>query len=306
MLEIPTSNDQQILDSLLSLFDSSLPLHLLKGDEPGLDIHLFISYVQSVTGRKPILIRPSDLRLASCPLSPTGYTLKCVAGRDSNGNEILEPVHQVGLELHQHELRSLSRSLLREICLRCFNDLRTIFLVHDKRMLGIVLQELENLVDVQRILSPSQAETLRRGITFTVNPGSRELAILIKLTKISPRIRDDFILKPIRGGKGAGIIFGSDLSPLAWSSHLELLRKPELVPGLLTYVIQRKIEQPRFDVVLPNAGSLQRYHLVGTYMSIHGRYVGIGIWRTSPDRVCALNRGGAWICSIMPAGSTDL
>ena len=290
----------------MSLFDPSLPLHILKGDEPGLDIHLFISYVQSVTGRKPNLVKPSDLRLASCPLSPTGYTLECVAGLDPNGNEILERVYQVGLELHQYELRSLPTSLLREICLRCFNDLRTIFLVHDKRMLGIVLQELENLVDVQRILSPTQAETLRRGITLTVIPGSRELAILAGLTKISPRIKDDFILKPIRSGKGAGIIFGSDLSPLAWSSHLELLGKPQLVPGLLTYVIQRKIEQPRFDVVLLKDGSLQRNHLVGMYMSIHGRYVGIGIWRTSSDRVCNVSRGGAWICSIVPTRSTDL
>ena len=290
----------------MTLFDPSLPLHLLKGEEPGLDIHLFISYVHSVTGRKPILIKPSDLRLASCPLSPTGYTLECVAGLDPNGNQILERVHQVGLELHQHELRSLSTLLLREICLRCFNDFRTIFLVHDKRMLGIVLQELENLVDVQKIISPTQAETLRRGITLTINPGSRELAILVKLTKICPRIKDDFILKPIRGGKGAGIIFGSDLSPLTWSSHLELLRKSELVPGLLTYVIQRKIEQPRVDVVLHKAGSLQRNFLVGTYMSIHGHYVGIGLWRTSPDRVCAVSQGGVWMCSILPAKSTDL
>ena len=303
---MPTSDNQQIINSLLSLFDPSRPLHLLKGEEPGLDIHLFISYVHSVTGRKPRLIKPSDLRLASSPLSPTGYTLECVAGLDSNGNEVLERVHQVGLELHQHELRSLPKSLLREICLRCFNDFRTIFLVHDKRMLGIVLQELGNLVAVQRILSPTQAETLRRGITLTINPGSRELATLIKLTKLSPRVKNDFILKPIRGGKGAGIIFGSDLSPLAWSLHLELLRKSELVPGLLTYVIQRKIEQPRFDVVLHTAGSLQRNYLVGTYMSIHGRYVGIGTWRTSPNRVCAVSHGGAWICSIVPAGSTDL
>lgn len=306
LFDRPTSNDQQIFDSLLSLFDPSLPLHLLKGEEPGLDIHLFISYVHSLTGRKPSLIKPSDLRLAPCPLSPTGYTLECVAGLDPNGNEVLERVHQVGLELHQHELRSLSTSLLREICLRCFNDFRTIFLVHDKRMLGIVLQELENLVDVQRILSPTQAETLRRGITLTINPGSYELATLIELTKLSPRIKNYFILKPIRDGKGAGIIFGSDLSPRAWSTHLELLQKSELAPGLLKYVIQRRIEQPRFDVILHRAGSLQRNYVVGTYMSVHGRYVGIGIWRTSPNRVCAVSHGGAWICSILPAGSTDL
>ena len=218
-----------------------------------------------------------------------------------DGKEVLEPVYQVGLELHQHELRSLPTPMLREIALRCFNDLRTVFLVHDKRMLGIVLQELETLVHVQKLFTPKQARVLRRGITLTINPGSRELAILIEMTKISPQIRNQFILKPIRGGKGAGIIFGSDITLRVWLSQLENLRDSELGGKHTKYVVQRKIKQPRYDILLHKADTIQRNYLVGTYMAIHGRYLGVGIWRTSPNRICAVSHGGAWICSVVPA-----
>ena len=152
---------QQICDSLLGFFDHSLPLHLLKGEETGLDIHQFVLLVQSVTGRKPSLIEPSNLRLVTDHLSSTGFALTCVAGIDPEGHEVFERVHQVGLELCQHELRALSVPMLREIALCCFNDLRTIFLVHDKRMLGIVLSELDDLVEKQKILTTLQAERLR-------------------------------------------------------------------------------------------------------------------------------------------------
>ena len=273
----------------------------MKGEESGLDVHLFISYVHSVTGRRPSLIKPSDLRLIPCLTSPTSNALHCVAGFDANGNEVLEQVHQVGLELHQHELRSLPMAMLREISLRCFNDFRTIFLVHDKRMLGIVLQELDNLVEVQKILSTAQADILRRGITLTVNPGSPELTNLIKLTKLDSNIKDKFLLKPARSGKGAGILFGNDLTPQAWLSYLELLRIPALNQARTTYVIQQNIKQPRYNILLHNADDLQYNYLVGTYMSIHGHFLGIGTWRTSSNRICAVSHGGAWICSILPA-----
>ncbi len=286
---------------MLSLFDPSLPLHLVKGEEAGLDIHLFILYVHSRTGKKPSLIKPSDLRLVPCPQSSTGYALYVFASVDVNGNEVLEPVHQVGLELHQHELRSMPTLMLREIALRCFNDLRTVFLVHDKRMLGIVLQELETLVHVQKIFTPKQARVLRRGIAWTMNPGSRELAALIDLTRLSPQVKDNFILKPIRGGKGAGIVFGSDMTPQAWASQLEDLQDSELGGEHTKYVVQRKIKQPLYDVLLHKAEKLQRNYLVGTYMAIHGRYLGVGTWRTSPNRICAVSHGGAWLCSVVPA-----
>lgn len=291
----------QIFNGLMCLIDCSLPVHLLKGQEPGLDIELFISYVHVATGRKPILIQPSDLRLIPCRQTSTGQSLYCVSGVDSCGHDILEEVYQVGLELHQHELGALSALMLREISLRCFNDLRTIFLVHDKRMLGIVLEELENLVQVQKVLSPNQAEILRCGITPTINPGTSNLQVLTKRSKSNPEIKNKFLLKPIRSGKGHGIMFGSDLNPQEWLHELELLQSPALVSHKPLYVVQRRIEQPRFRILLHEEETIQHNYLVGTYMSIHGRFLGLGLWRTSSNPICALSQGGAWICSILPA-----
>lgn len=175
------------------------------------------------------MITPSDLRLVPSPLSATGSMLYCVVGVETTGTEVLERVHQLGLELHQHELRSLSPSLLREIARCSFNDLRTIFLVHDKRILGLVLEELDALVSVQKVLTSSQAEILRCGITPTIIPGSREMTALIHTSYENQVAKDDLLLKPIRGGKGAGIMFGSDMTPQAWASQLALLRRPDVI-----------------------------------------------------------------------------
>ncbi|KAL9039306.1 MAG: hypothetical protein Q9214_004932 [Letrouitia sp. 1 TL-2023] len=283
-LTAPTAKPQEVIDGIFSLFDPSLPVHLLKGEETGLDIHQFVEHVHQATGWRPSLISPADLRLMPCLSSVTGHTLYCEAGKSEDGVERLEPVHQIGLELQQDELRSLPRAMLKEIALRCFNDLRTIFLVHDKRMLGIVLQELDSLVHKHGLFGPAQAETLRRSITPTILPGSRGMAAMIHFSRYSPHIREDFLLKPIRGGKGTGIFFGSDMTAEQWISELELLRQAELTTGRAQYVVQRRIEQPRFDVLLEEAEKGQQYYLVGTYMAIHGRYLGLGLWRTSSAR----------------------
>ena len=284
----------------MSLFDPALPLHLLKGKEDGLDIHLFISYVESATSRKPRMIMPADLRLIPDPHAFTGNTLYCAIAKDAEGHEILERVYQMGLELHQAELLSMRPEMLREVALCCFNDLRTIFLVHDKRMLGIVLQELHSLVHKEKVLTPAQADTLHRGITPTIIPGSPELSTLICLSEWNPVIKSSLLLKPIRSGKGAGIVFGGDITQGEWLSQLKRLRDPDIESNREACVIQRRIEQPKVDVLLYAGEDLQNNYLVGTFMSIHGRYLGLGLWRTSPDRICAISRGGAWICSISP------
>lgn len=172
-------------------------------------------------------------------------------------------------------------------------------------MLGLVLEELDALVNIQQVLTSSQAEILRRGITPTIIPGSHGMRALIQTAYENHGVKDDLLLKPIRGGKGAGIVFGSDMTPQAWASQLVLLRRPDVVAGNVAYVVQREIKQPRYPILLDEAEELQHNHLVGTYMSIHGQYIGLGLWRTSPNRICALSCGGAWICSVTSIKQPD-
>ena len=286
----------------MRLFDPSLPLHLLKGEERGLDIHLFIDFVHATTGRRPSLITPSQLRVLREDSSPTGFGLFCVNGVEENGSENLERIYQVGLELHQRELRKLPQSTLREISRVCFNDFRTVFLVHDKRMLGLVLEELNKLVD-RKVLTPGHARILRDGVTPTKIPGSSDIQVLIRQTMNNPGLKDEMLLKPIRSGKGDGIAFGTDMTLECWMSQLQDLANPELIMNKVQYVVQRDIKQPRYDMLSPSASQFQSNHLVGTYMAVHGEFVGLGLWRTSPDRICAVSSGGAWICSVLSARS---
>jgi hypothetical protein len=297
------------------LFDQSLPLHLLKGEEHGMDIYMFAESAERRTGVRPIFILPDDLRLVPDKNEKSGFKLCCLVrdnisspssrnSRHSNrfvyNGEILEEIYHVSLELHQRELRALEPEVLRQLTLRCFNDMRTIFLVHDKRMLGIVLQELDALVYKHSVLTEEQANTLRRGVTTSYLPGSSELEHFIKQCKEIPKIKDNFLLKPIRSGKGAGILFGDQVSAEEWQSRLQALRDPSLVSQQTTYIVQRQIKQPVFNVLLREREGLQRNYLVGTYHAVNGKYLGIGTWRSGPGRICAVSHGGAWLCSVMP------
>ena len=271
---------------------------------------MFVHAVWRRFGTKPRLITPADLRLLPDPQSKSGYRLCCVAkNRDrvasstdfpthiAENGEVWEEVYQVGLELHQRELVALQPEMLRQISLRCFNDMRTILLVHDKRMLGIVKQELPLMV-ARGILKPAQADALDRGIVDTYLPGSEWLNDFIRASKASPELRHQYILKPIRSGKGDGIVFGDDVSPEEWVAALESLRSPKVVPGV-TCVVQRRIVPREYNMVLKASSGMVSYPLVGTYHVANGSLLGLGTWRASGGRIVAVSSGGSWICSVM-------
>jgi hypothetical protein len=277
---------------------------------------MFIDAVRRRFGVTPRLISPADLRLVSDPQSKSGTRLCCIIKNNEECNdngeetplatpsalvtsegEMVEEIHQVGLELHQRELLTLRPEMLRQISLRCFNDIRTILLVHDKRMLGIVKQELLPLV-ARKVLTPAQAHILDKGIADTILPGSQELHQLLRISKRSPKVKDDYLLKPVRGGKGAGIVFGEDLSPDEWAYALRHLQSPKLVAGI-TCVVQHRIVPRLYDVILTASGNRLLYPLVGTYHVIDGEYLGLGTWRSSGNRICAVSGGGSWICSVI-------
>lgn len=270
---------------------------------------MFVDFVHRYIGIRPRLITPEDLRLISDCKSKGGYKLCCLMRDDgvhtpgasifyTGDGEAVEEIQQVGLELHQRELFGLSKEMLHQVSLRCFNDMRTILLVHDKRMLGIIKQEIPTLVS-RKVLTPAQGQALEKGIADTILPGSIEMEELIQLSTDAPERRKEYLLKPIRGGKGAGIVFGDDVDPAQWLSILERLRTPHLISGATTYVAQRRIWPCLYDVVLGTSGNKARYPLIGTYHSSHGKLLGLGTWRSSPHRICAVSHGGGWICSIL-------
>jgi hypothetical protein len=258
----------------------------------------------------PKIISPSDLLLKPDPLNKGRNKLYCTVRQsdakssytlpDSELDQVpettLEEIHQIGLELHQSELFGLEKEMLCEISLRCMNDMRTILLVHDKRMLGIVKQELRSLTR-RKVLTAVQASALDKGIVDTLLPGSTEIRELLGASRAAPDLKNQYLLKPIRSGKGAGIVFGDDVTPEEWAQSLESLQSAMFQPGP-SYVIQRRVVPLLYDVMLGASEEQSRYPLVGTYHAVHGRFIGLGIWRSSGERICALSHGGSWICSV--------
>lgn len=273
---------------------------------------MFVDAARRRLGYAPRIVNPADLRLVTDSRSKSGYTLCAVFRKPERGaaipdvsslfftseGELVEEIYQAGLELHQRELLAMKPEMLREISLRCFNDMRTILLVHDKRMLGIVKQELQKQVRLN-VLTERQAIVLDRGIADTLLPGSLELSSL--MARSAEAHRSGFLLKPIRSGKGDGIVFGEDLGGEEWLAALRRQMDPAL--GLEgSCVVQRRIVPRLYDVVLRASGERMRCPLIGTYHVVHGKLLGLGIWRSSNDRVCAVSHGGAWFCSVMRRG----
>ncbi|KAI8285063.1 hypothetical protein K4K59_007273 [Colletotrichum sp. SAR11_240] len=202
---------------------------------------MFIKAVETRFGIRPRLITPQLLRLLPDSRIEDGYRLCCVVEdrkvslsdnlRTFKGTdgEIWEEIHQVGLELHQKELAAMDPEILRQVSLRCFNDMRTILLVHDKRMLGIIKQEVPGMLG-RRVLNDAQAAALKRGIVETILPGSPELNDLIIASVAAPQMRFGYILKPIRSGKGDGIVFGDDVGQDEWMSTLKALVSSKTPP----------------------------------------------------------------------------
>lgn len=290
-------------------------------DENGGDILIFKWYLEKQLQIKVRVIKPTDLRIVQDPDTQRNsllcHTLHSEArgGRPddrsedlfySNGNA-LEPIYQVALELHQRELERLSQEILRALAPICLNDFRSIYLVHDKRMLGIIQQEIESLVHEHKVLTAEEAEILQQAIVPTYLPGSKELRLLHQDLLVGRETKDNFLFKPVSSGKAKGIIFGTDIDTKTFFAHLERLFSAKFEGRL--YVVQRLVNQARFDIIVPNNNGIStptRSYLVGSAMIVDGKELGFGSCRASRDRFCAVRNGGAWICNVVSTPARNI
>lgn len=278
-------------------------LHLVKGEEHGHDIFMFMEFAKKL-GLDLRIIHPDDLRIVPDQAGVNGFKLCCLARSDDPGSfsntsgETVEYVHQICLELHQREFRALGWEMQKQISIRCFNDLRTILLVHDKRMLGIIREELGSLTS-RGVISAAQGRCLDKGIAYTILPGSSRLSIFEKDCRLSETLKDDYILKPTRGGKGAGILFGDEINSHDWLALLQTMKSPLINKKETSYVVQLNVRQPFYNIFSASDASPSRCRMVGTFHMVHGTFLGLGVWRCSPGRLCAISTGEAsWVVSV--------
>lgn len=271
----------QIVSAFSELFDDTKPLGLVKGRESGYDIHLFHQlFCQSR------FVDPKNLRLIPCGASPSGYILADNIGQ----------IEQIALELHQDELEALDEQILLEVGARCFNDLHTIFFVHDKRMLGLLHQELDHLVS-SAVLTMAQANVLRRGVVETHLPSTQSFRNILGDT----RNKHMWVLKPSQAGKGEGILFGKDLDDDAWKGFLGPTLDDTSIE--MPYVIQRYIVQKKHNLLVNPNGREEsprrvKWSVVGTILCLNQYFLGPTMWRASDTDITAVSRGGVYMGGV--------
>ncbi|OQD78674.1 hypothetical protein PENDEC_c001G04605 [Penicillium decumbens] len=262
----------------------------------------FVNWIEKRTGMRPRSVRPEDLRLVPDANSETGYALFCIrpasesAPSGSQEEESLERIHQVGLQMTVDEYSALGPEIYRYLALYGANDARSRLIVHDKRILGIIHQELDDMVKKHSVLTEAQAILLRTRIVPTIIPGSQESKQLLDLYRQGQISKDDLIIKPVRGGRGQGIKFGDELETSEWKKALDDLQQPGLSSDRTTYVVQRVVKQAEEDLFLDEEIGVQSCQRVGTYYSVGGEFLGLGAWRAilARERVCNMAFGKAW------------
>ncbi|PVH78482.1 hypothetical protein DL98DRAFT_550048 [Cadophora sp. DSE1049] len=275
----PATDHKKLYDSIFDLFDPAVPIYFVRetSDFP-LDSPLF-DLVEERTGMRPRCVAPSSLRLVPQRTSPTGFILYCTWGAD--------------------------QTMVRHIAMRSVNDVRSVFIAHDKRILGIIRQELYDLVHKLQILTAAQAQILEEGLIPTIIHGSPEAKALLEATSNSSATKDTYILKPFRQARGSGIELGKNLSDSEWLSILQSMQEAKVESPSAQYVLQPLLPLRTVDWFWDEDKKVRKSRMVGTYYSINGKFMGLGSWRTaavSEDVISASTKDVTSVLSVVYLG----
>ncbi|KAL1409567.1 hypothetical protein Q8F55_003552 [Vanrija albida] len=222
------------------------------------------------------VVRPAELRVAD--------------GRLTDAKGAL--LDQVWLQLHQRELEALDEDVLLALGQVCHNNLRTIYLVHDKRLLGVIRRELPSLLGAG-VIDVRQADALRNGLAETYAPGDAAYA-----AAADPATRAEWTLKLAQSGKGAGMVFGKDAPEDEWARLIK-------AGG---HILQRYYPSRRVDLVVHDrarAGATPRrvsWPVVGTFMVVGRTLLGTSTFRTNDSDVIAISTNGTAVVGATDAG----
>jgi hypothetical protein len=241
------------------------PVGILKSSEHGWDVHL----LEALWGRRCEMLDPKAL----------------TAGHLARWRSVV-------LELHQHELLDEVPAELRAPLAAhpgVLNDLRTIFIGHDKRLLAL----LSTAGVLEDYLEADDVARLRRHVVPTWVKGQAPEKVREALAHPA-----GWLAKPPRSGKGKGIVVSSRLSPAEWRHTLGQL--PD------DWVLQPYIEQQTFPITVLRGGDLVTapMQVVGILPGLDEHAFGPGLYRASQDEVVNVARGGVILAPALMGGAS--
>jgi hypothetical protein len=185
---MPVTELEDIPDTFLSAFDCTKSVGILKASEEGWDVKLFQREFNRRANElggeaQARFVLPSSLRLNE---------------RGELCDDIGE-LSQFALECKQTELLAMDPAVLNKLVLesRYMNDIRTILVAHDKRMLSVLTDE--NIMS--DYVTPTEFEILRENLVQTF-----VIEVHRDVTERAKGTRADWLMKPNGGGKGIGKI----------------------------------------------------------------------------------------------------
>ncbi|MDH4746624.1 hypothetical protein OMP43_21590 [Sphingomonas sp. CBMAI 2297] len=178
-------------------------------------------------------------------------------------------INHVILEMDRSELASIPDDVLRHLIDtgNYFNDVRTLILVHDKRVLAVLWDDA-----IRRdLLSADEAEALRAFLipSWTIADAGGCEALLSR--------REDMIAKRSSGGRGIDVLVRRECSEAAWRRRVERDWSQDMYQH---YLAQRDFGAP---------GDARATHLIGLQLCRDATSYGPGIFRGSSASVINLH-----------------
>jgi len=229
-----------------------------------------------------------DIHVVKRLLAKRGVHVKC--GGIAELRESLQKEEDsslcYALELSAAELTLLAPAELHTLHRRaCLNDLRTIVLGHDKRMLALLSTEGNRL---RSYLSDADLAVLKKRIipTFVIGKHPAEV-------EAAKREKDKFVVKANAMGKGKGVYVGKWTSQAEWEAVLSS-------PSHSKYVLQPFMEQAEVEISSSLVSDEHKAmnsvwcgqgaesdsvfaHAVGTLLCFDDAFLGYGIVRATPS-----------------------
>lgn len=169
-------------------------------------------------------------------------------------------------ELTQNEILSLSEKALDKLIFgRVLNDLRTVFLIHDKRFLSLLSN---NLFLKNAGLNETDQELLKKSIISTTPIN------LKKHYEFLLRNRTSLVIKHSMLGKSQDIAIGPMCSDVEWNCAVASSKDG-------SRVFQPFIPQKKFKVLI--GGRFIEVFLLGGFLSFNDEFLGTSVFRVIKD-----------------------
>ncbi len=257
-----------IINLVLKNFDLSKPIIILRDREKGYDMNFLENILKenSKIKQKQISLIPNELTVFDGKLLFKG--------------QICE---QFIIELHQDELLSLSDNFLEALVKTNYiNDLRTILIGHDKRLLA-AFSKPEIML---RYISMEEFKILNKYIIQTYLPNN-------EINKEVVSNKNNWVLKKYGGGKGVGMYVGK--------THSAELIKNILKNECQDYIIQPYIFQKKVPIYTKYNNNIDfaNMYIVGFFANYNKNFLGAGFLRVSSGDIVNVSEQGGCIINVV-------